>query len=78
MLLQTCMSFVQLNTKEDILNNVGNQTVVDFHSICFPTVQVNGNRQLFNYTNILQKYLLLCSTEETKLIPVWNNIRVSK
>jgi len=35
--------FLLLNTKEDILKNVGNQTVmvpVDVHSIFFPTMEV--------------------------------------
>jgi len=55
-----------LNTKQDILKNVGNQTVdVAF----FPTMEVNGVH-LFDYQHSL-KYLLFCSTEET-------NMRVSK
>ncbi len=40
MLFQTCMRFFHLlNTKEDNLMNVGNQTVdvaIDFHSIFSP------------------------------------------
>ncbi len=61
MLFQTCMSFLlMLNIKEDILKNAGNQTVdgpIDFHSISFPTMEVNGDQQLFGSS----KYLLLCS-----------------
>ncbi len=51
MLLQTCMSFfLMLNKKEDILKNAGNQTADgphDFHSILCPTMEVNGDQQLF-------------------------------
>jgi len=55
--------FLLLNTKQDILKNVGNQTVDGTHSIFFPTMEVNGYHQLFDYLHSL-KYLLLCSTEE--------------
>jgi len=54
--LQTCMSFfLLLNSKEDILKNVSNQTVeaaIDFHSILFPSMDVNECHQLSVY-NIL-------------------------
>ncbi len=36
---------VLLDRKEDILKNVGNRAVwgtIDFHSILFPTMEVNG------------------------------------
>jgi len=36
---------------------------IDFHYILFPTMEVNGCRQLFDYQHYL-KYLLMCSTEE--------------
>jgi len=53
--------FLLLNTKEDILKNVGEFTVaIDFHSIFFPTMEVNGCHQLSGYP----KYLLLYSTEK--------------
>ncbi len=49
MLVQTFMSvFLLLNTKDDILKNVGNQTV-DIHSIFAHTVEVDGYHQLFGY-----------------------------
>ncbi len=73
MSFQTCMSFFLCWTEDDILNNAGNQTVdgpIDFHSkpISFPTMKVNGDKQLFGSS----KYLLLCATK------VWNDVRVSK
>ncbi len=40
-----------LNIKGDILKNVGNQSVMfplDFYSISFSTMEVNGNQQLFD------------------------------
>ncbi len=51
-LFQACVSlFLLLNAKEDILKNVGNQTVdgshwLTPHSIFFHTLEVNGYRQL--------------------------------
>jgi len=64
---QTCMSFfLLLNTKENILKNVGNRTVDCNHwlpLIFFPTMEGNGVHQLFNCQHS-SKYLLLCSTEE--------------
>ncbi len=36
-----------LNMK-DILKNAGNQTVDEFHSIYFPTIEVNADQQLFD------------------------------
>jgi len=36
---------------------------IDFHSIFFPTIKVNGCHQLSGYQHSL-KYLILCSTEE--------------
>jgi len=60
--------FLQLNIKEDILKNVGNQTVeCAVTSIVWKkknnTSEVNGFGQLFGYRHS-SKYLLLCSTEE--------------
>jgi len=53
MLLKTHMSlFLLLNTKEDHLKNVGYQTVDSPHWlpwIFFPSVEVNGCRQLSDY-----------------------------
>jgi len=50
MLFQTCIGFfLLLNTKEDILNNVGKQRVIFF----FPTMEVNGYRLLSGYQYIL-------------------------
>ncbi len=51
MSFQTCMSFfLMLNIKVDILKNAGNQTVDGPHwlSISFPTLEVNGDQQLFD------------------------------
>ncbi len=39
---------------------------IDFHSISFPTMEVNGDQQLFGSSNSL-KYIILCSTQERKL-----------
>ncbi len=53
-----------LNKKEDILKNAGNQTVdglIDFHSISFLTMDVNGDQQLFDCQHS-SEYLILCST----------------
>ncbi len=41
-----------LNTKEDILKNVGNQTVAGLQWLpyfFFPTIKVSGDQQLFGY-----------------------------
>ncbi len=59
--------FVLLNTKEDILKNVGNRAVlgtIDFHSIFFfPTMEVNGAPKQPGY-KLSSKYLPLCSAEQ--------------
>ncbi len=57
------MSFcLMLNIKEDILKNAVIKQLmlvpIDFHSISFPTMEVNGDQQLFGSS----KYLLLCLT----------------
>jgi len=51
--------FLQLNTKEDILKNVGNQIFDGNTSIVFVfhTMEVNGAHQLF--CNPYSKYLVL-------------------
>jgi len=55
------------HNRKDILKNVGNQTAdlivlsIFLNSIFFPTMEVNGYHQLFDYSS---KYLVLCSTEE--------------
>jgi len=65
-LLQTCMSFfLLLNAKEDILKNDLNFGTIDFHSIFFPTMEVNGAKQLLG-SNRFPKYLPLCSAEVRK------------
>ncbi len=43
----------------------------------FNTIEVNGYSKLF-ILNILQKYLLFCSTEKKKFTQLWNNLRVGK
>ncbi len=54
MLFQTCIHlFRLLDTKEDILKNVGKLTAIDFHSISFHAIEVNGYRQLFGYQNVI-------------------------
>ncbi len=54
--------FVLLNTKEDILKNVGNRAVLD-HSIFFPTMEANGAPKQPDY-KLSSKYLPLCSAEQ--------------
>ncbi len=58
--------FVLLNTKEDILKNVGRRIVlgtIDFHSIFFPTMEVNGAPKQPDY-KLSSEYLSLCSVEQ--------------
>ncbi len=52
--------FVLLNTKEDILKNVGNRAfgTIDFHGIFFPTMEVNGAPKQPDY-KFSSKYLPL-------------------
>ncbi len=55
--------FVLLNTKEDILKNVGKEQfwgTIDIHSIFFPTMEVNGAPKRPGY-KLSSKYLPLCS-----------------
>ncbi len=54
--------FVLLNTKEDILKNVGNRAVLD-HSIFIPTIEANGATKQPGY-KLSSKYLPLCSAEQ--------------
>ncbi len=54
--------FVLLNTKEDILNNVGN-------SIFSPTMEVNGAPKQPDY-KLSSKYIHLCSAEESVCVCV--------
>jgi len=49
------VEFLQLNTKEDILKNDWNFGTIDFHSIFFPTMEVNGAKQPFG-SNHSSKY----------------------
>ncbi len=57
--------FVLLNTNGDILKNVGNRAVpgtIDFHSIVFPAMEVNGAPKQPAY-KLSSTYLYLCLTE---------------
>jgi len=56
--------FLLLNTKQEILKNDWNFGTIDFHSIFFSTMEVNGAKQLFG-SNRSSKYLPFCSAEET-------------
>ncbi len=65
-LFQICIHFfLLLNTNvKIILKNMCNRRVdgpLDFHSIFFHTMEVNGDHEVFGYQ--YSKYLL-CSTEE--------------
>ncbi len=62
---------------EECRCNVTKQLMVaiDFHSIFFHTMDVNGYSQLFG-NQLSSEYLLLCLTKE-KLIQVWNNSMVN-
>jgi len=51
--------FLLLNSKEDILTNDWNFGTIDFHSIYFSTMEVNGTKQPFG-SNRSTKYLPLC------------------
>ncbi len=56
--------FVLLNTKEDILKNVGNRAVLGQHRLLFfPTMEVNGAPKQPGY-KLSSKYLHLCSAEQ--------------
>jgi len=46
-LFQTCINSFLLNTKEDILKNVGNQTVDRPHRL--PTMEVSGYQHSSEY-----------------------------
>jgi len=60
-----------LNTKEDILKNVGSKIVDhDVHDMYFPTLQVNGYRLV---TNILQNSLFcVLQKKDKKKMQIWN------
>ncbi len=59
--------FVLLNTKEDILKNVGNRAVLGHHWLplyfFFPPLEVNGAPKQPDY-KLFSKYLPLCSAEQ--------------
>ncbi len=55
--------FVLLNTKEDILKNVGNRAVLGHSVFFFPTMEVNGAPKQPGY-KLSSKYLPLCSAEQ--------------
>ncbi len=50
---------------------------IDFHSICFAIMEVNGAPKQPGY-KLSSKYLPLCSAEKRLFIQVWNYLRVSK
>ncbi len=52
-------------------------TAIDFHSIFFHTMEVNGYRQLFGHQHS-SKYNLFVLNRRKKLIQVWNNLKVRK
>jgi len=64
-LFQTCLHFcLLLNTKEDILKNMGHwHPLTSIVSIPPYTTEVNGVHQLFGYP-YSSKYLRLCSSED--------------
>ncbi len=50
MLSQTCINvFLVLNTKYDILKNVGNQTVAGPHQMCKKVAKNSVDQQLFGF-----------------------------
>ncbi len=60
MSLQTCIHFfILLNTEEDILKNVGNQTVASRKNW-----NIYYGSQWLWATNIIPKYIILCLTEK--------------
>ncbi len=50
---------------------------IDFHSIFFPTMEVNGAPKQPGY-KLSSKYLPLCSSEHRNSYRFWNYLRVSK
>ncbi len=50
---------------------------IDFHSVYFPTMEVNGDQQLFGSLKFL-KISSFVSNIKKKLIQVWNDMRVRK
>ncbi len=66
--------------KEDILKNAGNQTTdgpIDFYSIYFPTMEVNGDQQMFVSSKFFKISCFVFNIRK-KLIQLWNDTRVSK
>ncbi len=55
--------FVLLNTKEDILKNLGNRAVLG-QVFVFPTMEINGAPKQPDYKHN-SKYRPLCSEEQT-------------
>jgi len=75
-LFQTFMSFfLLLNTKEDIFKNDWNFGTIDFHSIFFSTMEVNGAKQLFQTFFKISSFVF---SRRNKLVQVYNNLRVSR
>ncbi len=50
---------------------------IDFHSISFPIMEVNGEQQLFGSSKFFKISSFVFNIRK-KLIQVWNDIRVSK
>ncbi len=49
----------------------------DFHSISFPIMEVNGDKQLFGSSKLFKISYFVFNIRK-KLIKVWNDMRVSK
>ncbi len=74
-------SFLPLNTKGDILKNVGNQTIDSYwlpmYVIFSQTMEVNGYRQLFGYQHSSKYLLFECSeTNSNKLKKRYTNVHL--
>ncbi len=50
---------------------------IDFHSISFPAMEVNGDQQLFGSSKLFKIYSFAFNIRN-KLLRVWNDMRVSK
>ncbi len=50
---------------------------IDFHIIYIPSVEVNGDQQLFGISKFFKISSFVFSIRK-KLIPVWNDMRMNK
>ncbi len=50
---------------------------IDFHSIYFATMEVNGDQQLFGSSKVFKISSFVFNIRK-KLIQIWNNMSVSK